>query len=848
MNIPQLLRERPQWLLWKFEAQQHDKKPRKVPYYIGGGRRHGDQGSDNDRRQLAAFDVAYAIATRGRYEGLGFAFLPGDNLIGIDLDAVVDDDGVFSELARDIIKRCDSYTEFSPSKKGVHIFVAGDSKQLLADKLADSKTGSFKNNAIGVEVFCGAQFFTWTGEQLSGTPAEIAPISRETLLMLYETVRAKPKEAPAPAGPAPRPSQAVDEYRRCEAALAYIDAEDYHQWILIGHALKAGLGNAGLSLWDRWSSKSSKYAGTAETAKRWLTFDPQRVTLGSVFELAKQSGYQPPPRAPKGAKRAEAPSSSSSAPGHGEEPPPPDGPPPGFDDGDDDGHVIRIRPGELELIVDQAEAAIMRSPTRIYQRAGSLVRVVRRHVRTVRNYSGRTDTLGFHNVEQPFLVEKFTAAARWEKWNGRDKKWQRTNCPDSIAAMYLARSGHWILPKLWSVITAPTLRPDGTLLQDAGYDEATGTLYDPCGVDFPRVPDQATREDAERALERLVDAFKTVPFTTGIDRSVMIATVLTGLIRRSLPAAPLIGITAPIMSAGKTLLADAASIIAMGTPAPAMKFPETDEEAAKSALAFLAAGDPFVLLDNVERPLQGDWLCTILTSETYRQRVLGRTEMMDVPTTSLFLATGNHLVIAGDLRTRALMCRIDPKSEHPEQRQFDYDLREFVASKRAELVAAGLTIMRAFIATGELKHVRDHVKPWGRFERWSEMVRAPLVWLGLDDPCGSIASLEKDDPERNELLRMLHAWYGRFGEEPTSAREVVDDVRQGQSMGATTEQKALGDILGDIGRDRGGDLSPRKIAKWLQRHVGRRVNGRQFIKADERDHVALWKVEVIPAG
>jgi hypothetical protein len=72
-----------------------------------------------------------------------------------------------------------------------------------------------------------------------------------------------------------------------------------------------------------------------------------------------------------------------------------------------------------------------------------------------------------------------------------------------------------------------------------------------------------------------------------------------------------------------------------------------------------------VLIDNVERPLEGDTLCAVLTSEAYRQRVLGRTEMMSVPTTTLFLATGNHLVISGDLRTRALLCRIDPKVEHP---------------------------------------------------------------------------------------------------------------------------------------------------------------------------------------
>jgi hypothetical protein len=144
------------------------------------------------------------------------------------------------------------------------------------------------------------------------------------------------------------------------------------------------------------------------------------------------------------------------------------------------------------------------------------------------------------------------------------------------------------------------------------------------------------------------------------------------------------GITAPVMASGKTLLADCIAILATGVSAPAMKYADTDEEATKTMLAVLAEGDQVVLIDNVERPLEGDTLCAVLTSEAYRQRVLGRTEMMSVPTTTLFLATGNHLVISGDLRTRALLCRIDPKTEHPEQRQFDVELREWITQRAAE--------------------------------------------------------------------------------------------------------------------------------------------------------------------
>jgi putative DNA primase/helicase len=276
MPVPQQLLDLKQWLVWKFESQPGDKKPRKVPYYAGGARRHGEQGSDDDRAQLVSYDTAMAAAATGRVSGIGFAFLPGDGLIGIDLDKVIDEDGVMSERAVKIIKACASYTEYSPSKKGVHIFVAGD-------------TDTFKNNEVGVEVFCGRQFFTFTGDQMSGTPDEIRPIDEVTLRRLRVTVRGGKKKAGDARAAAP--ASLNNELMRVESALAFIGADDYHQWIEIGMALKASLGESGYGLWDRWSSRSAKYAGSQETAKRWATFEPKDISVGTVFELAKRAGW-----------------------------------------------------------------------------------------------------------------------------------------------------------------------------------------------------------------------------------------------------------------------------------------------------------------------------------------------------------------------------------------------------------------------------------------------------------------------------------------------------------------------------------------------------------------------------
>lgn len=836
MIAPEALRDRQQWLLWRFEPDpKKPEKPRKVPYYITGKRRVGQQGSPADRQWLTNYQAAVDALSRskGHYSGVGFAFLPDDGLIGIDLDNMVDlDTGEIQPRALKIIEACGSYTERSPSGKGFHIFARGDTAALF-----NGKRQSFKNNAIGVEVFCGSQYFTFTGEHYSGTPTECGEIPIKVLSRLHATVdKAKGKaRAPATAGP-------EDQRGKVESALAVLSSDcGYDEWLHLGMAIHAELGDAGFTVWDYWSAKSAKYPGRKQLETHWKSFEPGGgITGATLFKLAKNAGWRPPRQA-RGARPNDRSGGAGNGapPDHGgsgvqDEPPPEEGSLP----------LVRWRQGLLRQCVDEAEKALVASEERIYQRAGKLVRVIRRDTASLRNYRRDPGILGFQEVEKASLVEALTACARWEKWDGRSESWRRINAPEQAAETYLARAGRWRLPKLWSVISAPTLRPDGTVLQRPGYDEETATWYDPGEVVYPTVPEQPTREDAERALQLLVEAFATFPFVSDADRSVLLAMLLTALVRRSIPHAPLGAFTAPTSSSGKTLLADLVSIVATGIRAPAMKFPDADEEGPKVALAALMEGDPIILIDNIERPLQGDWLCTLLTSETYRARLLGKSEMVSAPSASLWMATGNNLVLVGDLRTRALICRIDPQCEHPEQRGFADDIKQTMAKRRPEMVAAGLTVMRAFIATEQ--RVAEFVKPWGRFEAWTDLVRAPLVWLDRADPCQTIASIEKDDPERADLLRMLIAWKAAFGADPATARKAVALASE-VGMMLTDGGKLLREVLGDIAMDRGGTLNVRKVGKWLSRHVERRAEGMRFVKDREEDHVQTYKVEVLKA-
>ena len=192
-------------------------------------------------------------------------------------------------------------------------------------------------------------------------------------------------------------------------------------------------------------------------------------------------------------------------------------------------------------------------------------------------------------------------------------------------------------------------------------------------------------------------------FENDVSRSVALSAILTAVVRRSI-AEPLHGFTAPKMASGKTLLADVASLIATGKSNACISHADNETEERKRLLAVLMTGDPIICYDNVEKPFGSPALCSVLTSTEFKDRILGETRSISVPTNCLFLATGNNLTFHGDLSTRAVVCcRIDPGVERPEERHFKRDLRKHIPEHRGRLVAAVLTILRAYYVAGRPK-------------------------------------------------------------------------------------------------------------------------------------------------
>jgi primase-polymerase (primpol)-like protein len=126
-GIPDELRKRPQWVCWRYALDSKGKwtKHPRDP-------RTGRMASSTDLMTWSSFDTVFEAYEAGRYDGVGFVFCSGDPYSGVDLDGCRDPEtGEIEAWAREIVAGLDSYTELSPSGKGLHIIVKGKAPKTL---------------------------------------------------------------------------------------------------------------------------------------------------------------------------------------------------------------------------------------------------------------------------------------------------------------------------------------------------------------------------------------------------------------------------------------------------------------------------------------------------------------------------------------------------------------------------------------------------------------------------------------------------------------------------------------------------------------------------------------------
>jgi hypothetical protein len=503
---------------------------------------------------------------------------------------------------------------------------------------------------------------------------------------------------------------------------------------------------------------------------------------------------------------------------------------------------IRVNDRHLHEAANEAQRALQAAHAdKLFLRAGKLVQLATEE---------RQQRPAIVQIPEAALRDFLSQAAQFVKVTGVEVK--AVSPPREIAQVLLARH-NWQLRPLRGITEIPVLRQDGSVLATPGYDAATALIYAPApALDVPPIPDAPTREhiqDAARFLldEILVD-FPFIDDGQGVSasRTNALALLLTPIVRPLVnDLAPLAVLDKPQQGTGAGLFAEIVSLIATGRPASMASAPHTDDEWRKRITAALAAGRTIIIIDNVDGPLNAPSLGAVLTAREWNDRRLARTEMLTLPHEATWMATGNNIVLLGDLPRRSYWIRMNARTARPWQRQgFKHDpLLVWVTAHRGEILAQLLTLARGWVVAG--KPVAS-VPPLGNFNTWAQTIGGILAHAGVPGFLQNLIALyESLDTATTQWGIFLRAWHAAYGARALLLAEVVADLRSGKAAFHDLRESLPDDLVDDLytRADRGTARLQRRLGTHFNKLVDRYFDGDLRVeKAGGAHHAVKWRV------
>jgi hypothetical protein len=418
--------------------------------------------------------------------------------------------------------------------------------------------------------------------------------------------------------------------------------------------------------------------------------------------------------------------------------------------------------------------------------------------------------------------------------------------PERLVQVLLSRGG-WPFPALEGVTECPTLRPDGTVLSTPGYDPVTRLIYAPtAGLSLPSVPERPTEDDLGAAVVSVQGLLQDFPFVMDGGEKVSasyantFAALLTPILRPAISGPVPLGVfDKPAAGTGGTLLCEVIATIATGRDAAMMTAPVKEEEWGKQITACLLAGAAILIIDNLNAVLASAKLASVLTSLAWNDRRLGRSEQLNLPHRAIWYCTGNNVRIGGDLPRRCYWIRMDAKSARPWMgRKFRHmDLLDHVRSHRGELLAALLTIARAWFAAGQ--PVPAETPILGKFEDWCRMLGGVLHHADVAGFLGNLPDFyDRTDDEALQWDEFLQALKEAFNGGFTTAV-----LSEGLAENAFLRTR-LPEELAEVTRGEAGGFQKRLGNALRKREGVRHLSGVHLEREESKRHGAVvWLVK-----
>lgn len=456
-----------------------------------------------------------------------------------------------------------------------------------------------------------------------------------------------------------------------------------------------------------------------------------------------------------------------------------------------DGFVVLGSKPIHELVTDAENALVAATDEKIFRSFLQLVRVVQYKQVSADNAVRRDPNANITiALDKAYLIDALSRTDKIRKKTPENKLvW--TDPTRSLTELMISRAAKspeltsW--KRLTMLSTAPILLPNGDIVCEPGYHEPSGVWIDPKGLTFKDEHDrELSAKEARALIEKFIEPIYCLykfeqnakePWNQTVSFAVLLSAILSIAARNLLPTVPMHGVDAPTAGSGKTEAAQAAGACATGIVPTGVDYPKA-EEFDKHLPALLEKGDRVVMIDNVDMPMRSARLCAFITSAAgIDSRPLGKTETNLVENRAVILVTGNQLTIAGDLRRRTMVGRINTGKANPEASHFDFTPTERAKELFPQAVMAVLSVLRTHMLVGcpGLKLLKKkEALDTGSFADWNRLVRACLLWMGYADPVDSQASIRDNDSFFQTDTAMLEDLYRIFPERDFFVKDLVN--------------------------------------------------------------------------
>lgn len=488
---------------------------------------------------------------------------------------------------------------------------------------------------------------------------------------------------------------------------------------------------------------------------------------------------------------------------------------------------INAGDGDLARVTDAAWGAVMQKN----KTEPCLFMLLRQPVRLAHDGKRKLD---IQPLTAERLREEVARDARWfaprvDKETGEEVQIKAKPPRDVVINMLQVAT--LPLPWLMRVVSVPVFAPDGRLITEPGYDEASGVYYDPApGLDIPAIADAPTVEGIAAARDLLVNDFLgDFPFVSDADKAHALAAILHPFVRSLIAGVtPLHGIEATGPGSGKGLLAAAVVRPFAGSSIGIITQPDTEDEWRKHITAMVLEAQTVVQIDNVTRPLDSGTLAGALTAPEWSDRLLSTNTQIKGEINWLWLMTANNPTFSTEMIRRTLRIRIAPAVDRPWERaaeEFTHpELLAWADEQRGALVAAALTLVRAWVAAG----MPPGTETMGSYEQWARVIGGVLAVAGVP---GLLANRDEQyelaDSEGAKWRALVAVWQEKYQHHAVGVSDLF-----------TLAQEVDGFDFGK-GSDRAQQTS---FGKQLGKQRGRVYDGFAIALAGKKQRLNQWRL------